>query len=239
MGQGRILFIEDDADIREIMTIYMTGGGLQVDAAESAEAGWELFRCGTYDLVLSDIVLPDRTGTELAGEIRKQSNVPIIFISCKKESSDIVDGLELGADDYITKPFEPSVVVARVKAQLRRYQDSGRQELEADSPPAGPIWHDGRLRIDPARYEVSIDDKPVTLFAKERQLLLFMAGHPNRVFSVEQLYGQVWGWDRASDQRTVMVHIRTLRTKIEKNPAEPAYLVTVRGFGYKFCWGGN
>ncbi|MFD0695134.1 response regulator transcription factor [Paenibacillus sp. GCM10027628] len=229
----QILFIEDDADIQEIVALYLRKSGMFVDVASDASSALRLFQSKSYDLLLTDILLPDLHGTELAQRIRKQSSIPIIFISCKKESQDIVDGLELGADDYITKPFDPNVVVARVRAQLRRFQ-SGKQEA---GNRAKLVWQDQRMRIDPDNYEICVDGQPVTLFAKERQLLLFLANRPNQVFSVEHLYGQIWGWDKVSDVRTVMVHIRTLRKKIEQNPADPRYILTVRGFGYKFVWG--
>jgi DNA-binding response OmpR family regulator len=238
--EGSVLFVEDDTDICEIIELYLQGNGMDVDVAHDAETAWQLFgsKEGGYDLLLSDIVLPDMTGKQLAMRVREQSNIPIIFISCQKEARDIIDGLELGADDYITKPFEPDIVVARVKAQLRRYRADAA--LPGEPAPsertAALVWRDRRLRIDPSSCEVSVDGHYVTLFAKERQLLLFMAAYPNQVFSVEQLYGQIWGWDKISDQRTVMVHISTLRKKIESDPADPRYIVTVRGFGYKFCW---
>ncbi|MBN2981893.1 MULTISPECIES: response regulator transcription factor [Cohnella] len=220
---GHILVVEDDEDIREIVSLYLSKQGFEVTAAASIAEAMIICRNATPDLLLADILLPDSTGTELTRWVRKRSDMPIILMSCKKEADDIVEGLELGADDYITKPFEPSVVVARVKALLRRTRTKD-------------TWEDGRLRIDPVGCVVTIDNQPVSLFAKELQLLLFMASHHNQVYSVEQLYEHIWGWDKEGDLRTVMVHISNLRKKIEADPANPSYIVTVRGFGYKFCW---
>ncbi|MCD9025175.1 response regulator transcription factor [Cohnella silvisoli] len=222
--QGRILLVEDDEDIRELLTLYLSKQGFAVEAASSFRRASEALAERMPDLLLTDILLPDGFGTELARRIREQSNIPIVFISCKREAQDIIDGLELGADDYITKPFEPGVVVARVKAQLRRATTT-------------PVWRDSWLNIDPVGCTVTAGGLPATLFAKEMQLLLWLASRENQVFGVEQLYEQVWGWEKDSNIRTVMVHISNLRKKIEPNPAFPRYIVTIRGFGYKFCWG--
>ncbi|PYI51054.1 response regulator transcription factor [Paenibacillus flagellatus] len=228
---GTVLVVEDDADIGEIVALYLRKEGFSVELAPDAGTALASFARSAPDLVLTDILLPDTEGTELVRRIRERSDVPVIFMSCKREAQDVIDGLELGGDDYITKPFEPSVVVARVKAHIRRAR--GRT---ADVKPPEPVWKDRRLKIDPVSCDVRVRGEPVTLFAKERQLLLFLAERPNQVFSVEQLYEQVWGWDKQSDMRTVFVHIRTLRKKIEPDPASPRYIQTVRGFGYKFCW---
>lgn len=228
---ARVLLVEDDEDIADILGIYLRMEGLDVRVAADTEAAFMQFEQHSPDLLLTDIILPDGTGLELAKHIRGLTDIPIIFISCKKEPQEVIEGLKLGGDDYITKPFEPSVVVARVCAQLRRFQ------MGAQVPkPAERIWADTRLDINPHSLEVKVAGSLLALYAKERQLLLFMAEHPNQVFSVEQLYEQVWGWEKDSDLRTVMVHIRNLRKKIEEEPDAPRYIVTVRGFGYKFCW---
>lgn len=226
--EDKILVVEDDSDILEIMTLYLRKNGFSVLSASDGSSAIRLFEDASPDLVLTDIVLPDMEGTEVAKRIRGRSQVPIILMSCKKEAQDIVHGLELGADDYITKPFEPSVVVARVKSQLRRYRSGAKTG-------SGPqVWKDERLEIDPAACQVRVNGEPIHLFAKELQLLLLLAAHPDQVFHVDQLFEKIWGWDKDSDSRTVMVHIRNLRKKIEKDPANPKYIVTVRGFGYKF-----
>lgn len=230
MGE-RVLLVEDDEDIADILGIYLRMDGLDVEVASDTAAAFSMFKKNVPDLLLTDILLPDGTGLELAGRIRGMSTIPIIFISCKKEPQEVIEGLKLGGDDYITKPFEPSVVVARVRAQLRRFQMGAETQK-----PSNRIWRDNRMEIHPDSLEVRIAGSPLALYAKERQLLLFMTERPNQVFSVEQLYEQVWGWEKDSDLRTVMVHIRNLRKKIEEEPDSPRYIVTVRGFGYKFCW---
>ncbi|THF77519.1 response regulator transcription factor [Cohnella fermenti] len=226
-----VLLIEDDPDIRELVLIYLRREGYRVDAAADAKQGLRLFDRRAYDLVLSDIMLPGMDGLELARSIRERSDVPIIFLTSKKEPQDIVAGLRIGGDDYVTKPFEPEVLVARVQAGLRRYRSAGR------AGDALGVWTDGRLAVDAKRLEVRRDGELVALPAKELQLLLLLLKHPNQVFGVTQLYERIWGIDGTSDERTVMVHIHHLRKKIERDPANPKYVETVRGFGYKFGGG--
>ncbi|WP_206098970.1 response regulator transcription factor [Paenibacillus nanensis] len=224
-----VMVVEDDEDIMEILTAYLRKHGYSVITAVNGLDALRLCEQGGMDLLLTDIVLPDMEGTKLTARIREQSDLPIIMMSCKKEAADIVGGLELGADDYITKPFEPSVVIARIKSVLRR-----RKRYEAPAASETLLWKDDRLEIDHAACQVRVNGQAIHLFAKELQLLLLFASHPEQVFHVDQLYEQVWGWDKHSDIRTVMVHIRNLRKKIEENPAAPRYIETVRGFGYKF-----
>ncbi|MCR2805718.1 response regulator transcription factor [Paenibacillus soyae] len=223
-----VLVVEDDEDIMDILSAYLRKHGFSVLSAVNGKEAMRLYGQGGIDLMLTDIVLPDTEGTELAERIRKQSDMPIIMMSCKREAEDIVNGLELGADDYITKPFEPSVVVARIKSVLRRRNRTGPPQ------PGALLWKDERLEIDQAACEARVNGQVVHLYAKEMQLLLLLASHPDQVFHVDQLYEQVWGWDKQSDTGTVMVHIRNLRKKIEEDPAAPTYIATVRGFGYKF-----
>ncbi len=226
----KILLIEDDVDICDLVAIYLRKEGLLVDIASDAEQGLDLFRRFDYDLLITDILLPRMDGLQLVERIRRDSDLPIIFMTNKKTSQDIVNGLQLGGDDYVTKPFEPEVLVARVLAGLRRYH-AGRGK---DKKEAGKLWEDGWLKVHTGRLEVFVDNKPITLPAKELQLLLLLLEHPNQVFSVRQLYEKIWSLDGVSDERTVMVHIHHLRKKIERDSAKPAYIVTIRGFGYKF-----
>lgn len=221
--EERILFVEDDDDIRELLELYLRKSGFCVDAVSGVEPAMRSFRAQPPELLLTDILLPDGDGAELASRIRAMSDIPIIFISCKNDTQDVLDGFELGGDDYITKPFEPSLVVARVKAQLRRKRPR-------------PLWSDRWLTIDPVACQVTVQGRPISLFAKELLLLIYLAERDNRVISVERLYDEIWGWEKESDYRTVMVHIRNLRKKIEPDPGQPRYIQTVRGFGYKFCW---
>lgn len=225
----KILLVEDDSDIRDILSIYLRKEGFQVLEASDGEEGLRMFRTGSPDLLLTDILLPDLEGTELTRRIRQESDIPVIMISCRKESESIVDGLALGADDYITKPFVPAVVVARIRSRLRRYR-------HPETARSSSRLTDGYLTLDLKNREIWRDGQAIQLYAKEKQMFVFLAQHPNQVFSIEQLYEQVWGWDKNGDSRTVMVHIRNLRKKIERDPAQPAYIVTVRGFGYKFNW---
>jgi DNA-binding response OmpR family regulator len=226
--EGKILLVEDDADIMEIMTLYLRKHGFTVITAYDGASAIKLFEQESPDLVLADIVLPDLEGTEITRQIRLHSQIPILLMSCKKEANDIIDGLEMGANDYITKPFEPNVVIARVKSQLRQYRRSS-------APGQGSlIWKDDYLEIDGGSYQVCVNGELVHLYPKELQLVLLLAAHPEQVFHVDQLFERIWGLDSSSDSRTVMVFIRNLRKKIEKDPAAPRYIITVRGFGYKF-----
>ncbi|CAM3549283.1 response regulator [Marinicrinis lubricantis] len=225
---GTVLVIEDDEDIMEMICLYLQSSGYTAIPAINGEEAAKLFATKKPDLVLTDIMLPDASGMEVTRSIRELSDVPIIMMSCKKESHDIVNGLDAGADDYITKPFDPNVVIARIRSQLRRYRHA------AQSVQSSLVWEDDYLKIDPVAFKVYVEGRRIHLFAKEMKLLLLLLAHQGQVFHVEQLYEQVWGWDKSSDVRTVMVHIRNLRKKIERDPANPQYIVTVRGFGYKF-----
>jgi DNA-binding response OmpR family regulator len=226
-----ILLIEDDPDICELVAIYMRKEGYHVDIALSGEQGLELFQRSAYDLMISDIMLPGMDGMKLVELVRSRSDLPIIFITSKKGPQDIIAGLHVGGDDYVTKPFEPEVLVARVHAALRRYRSADQK------PPVGnssDVWTDGWLTVHKQQLKVLVNGKPITLPAKELQLLLLLLEHPKQVFSVSRLYERIWSLNGMSDERTVMVHIHHLRRKIEKDPASPQYILTIRGFGYKF-----
>jgi len=229
MSDGHILIVEDERDIRELLRLCVESCGYRVTTAGSVEEARALLAGGMPNLALLDINLPDGDGMSLCEEIRSRSDIPVILVTCRKEGSDIVAGLEGGANDYIVKPFDVDVVVARIRTQLRSYaywkQSSPRNRLL-----------NRYLDIDLDSCEVIAGGKPITLSAKERQLLLFMAAHPNQVFSAGQLYDRIWGLEGTSEENTVSVHIRYLRKKIEAHPSEPKYIQTVRGFGYKFCW---
>ncbi|WP_409342614.1 response regulator transcription factor [Paenibacillus sp. MBLB4367] len=224
---AKILVVEDEEEIRELIRLYLQNEGYVAVLAEDGEQALQLFEQEKPDLVVLDIVLPDTDGIELCGIIRKRSDVPIIFVTCKRESEDMISGFEAEADDYVTKPFDPAVLVARVKANLRRV-------LHQRKKASDEAWRDDRLYVNLQNYEVLVHGQPVPLLPKERQLLILLLKHRNQVFSVEQLYDRIWGWESDSDDRTVMVHISNLRKKIEQDPATPKYIHTVRGFGYKF-----
>ncbi|TBL81553.1 response regulator transcription factor [Paenibacillus thalictri] len=235
MADERILLVEDDQEIRELIRLYLRSGGFQVISAVSGEEGLRLLEEEKPELVLLDIYLPGIDGFEVCKAIRKMSNVPIIFISCRKDSDDIVQGLELGGDDYIVKPFDPVVVVARVQANLRRapiFHRAWQAEKKAEHK-RKLISFEG-LEIDLTQFCVFVNKDQVTLSAKEMQLLVFLAQNPNQVFTAEELYRAIWGVESNSDTRTVLVHISSIRRKIEANPQFPRYIQNIRGIGYKF-----
>jgi DNA-binding response OmpR family regulator len=220
----KLLIVDDEATIRETVEMKFRREGFTTFAAETAEEGIQIFRKVKPDLIILDIMLPRRSGHELCKAIRKDSDTPIIFVSAKGSESDRIAGLEMGADDYVVKPFNLSELVARVRAILRR----STQETSND------LVERGNLRIDPRSHEAFLDDQHMTLSPKEFALLYFLAKNAGQVFTREALLDRVWGKDAYVYPRTVDVHIRWLRTRIEKDPNQPIRLVTVRGVGYKF-----
>lgn len=232
----KILIVEDTEDIRELLKLYLEPQGFQVIEAGSGSEGLERFEQDPPDLALLDIVLPDMDGYELCRRIRSVSKVPIVFISCNTSSGDIVRGLELGGDDYIEKPFDPSVVVARIHANLRRAPIARNRPdfAPASSALAPELLTVGGLELDPAHLRIKSAGGESVLTVKEMQLLVHLAAHPNRVFPPDQLYKEVWGSDSMGDTRTIFVHIRSIRKKIEPDPANPVYLLNIRGAGYLF-----
>ncbi|GAE28748.1 response regulator transcription factor [Halalkalibacter hemicellulosilyticus] len=222
MGAINILLIEDDTDIAELVTIYLKHAGFQPSVASNGEIALQMLAQYDYQLIICDIILPDREGTEIIRSFREYSTTPVIFLSSKKESEDILNGFQLGGDDYITKPFDPDILVARVNAQLRR----------STPTPHSNMWTDGQLELHFRSLEVKLNGHEVPLSTKERQLLFHLAQYPNQVFTTDQLYDRIWGLEGMSDTRTVMVHIHHLRKKLERGQSR--YIVTVRGIGYKF-----
>ncbi|MFB9279072.1 response regulator transcription factor [Cohnella cellulosilytica] len=228
----RVLVVEDAPEVRRLLRLYLENDGFEVAEAEDGEQAIRQMREQGADLILLDILLPGTSGIDVCRSIRRLSAVPIIFVSSMNESRHVIEGLESGADDYITKPFDPPVVIARVKAGLRRAGPSAG--ADGGRTPGG-LWEHGRIRLDLDSYELRVDGRVVELYTKELQLLLFFIHNPNRVFHVEELYNKIWGWDSTGELTTVMVYISNLRKKIEENPAKPQYIRTLRGFGYKFC----
>lgn len=206
------------------MTVYLTNHDFTVLQAKNGRQALLHFEHEQPDLMLPDVILPDMNGFEVCRTIRRQSMVPIVFVNCKWETEDIVQGLEPGGDDYITKPFVPQELLARIKANLRNSNSGDHREA----------LNYGPLHIDLRTYQVTVNDKPVSPSAKELQLLLFLARNPNQVFDVDTLLTKVWGAATDSDTSTVMVHISNLRRKIEPDHAKPRRIQTVRGFGYLF-----
>ncbi|RSL33357.1 DNA-binding response regulator [Salibacterium salarium] len=225
----KVLIVEDDEDIRNLIELYLQNKYEVLSTNDGVEA-LSVIKEHQPHLILLDVLLPGMNGMDLCEKLRETDmETPVLFLSAKRDFDDKIQGLELGADDYITKPFDPGELMARVHAHLRRNDIFTTQQW-----PKGNILIAGDLEIDMNSYSVTQNGKPLHLFAKEMQLLLMLAQSPNQVFSTEQLYDSVWGADRFGDLKTVSVHISNLRKKIEKKPAKPQYIITVRGFGYKF-----
>ncbi len=225
----KILIVEDDVSIAEIERDFLEINGFATHIAESGPEGLKQAVSGEYDLILLDLMLPGIDGYEICKRIRGAVDVPILMVTAKTQESDKIRGLGLGADDYIAKPFSPSELVARVKANLAQYErlTSGRGER------AGDI-HAGNVRINPETRRVYVDDGEVELKNKEYELLLFLVRNEDILFSRETLYERIWGMDALGDAATVSVHINRLREKIEKDPATPVHIQTVWGAGYRF-----
>ncbi|SFL73175.1 response regulator transcription factor [Salibacterium qingdaonense] len=229
MERKKILIVEDEEDIRNLITLYLESR-YQIISTSNGSDVLLLQKDHRPDLILLDVMLPGKSGMEICEEIREQDKeTPILFLSAKREFEDKIQGLETGADDYITKPFDPGELMARVQAHLRRNDINNQQGSQPDN-----ILSAGNLEIDLDSFTLKRKGEVLHLFAKEMQLLLVLARHPNQVFSIEQLYDNVWGADRFGDLKTVSVHISRLRKKIEEDPSRPLYIKTVRGFGYKF-----
>lgn len=239
MDGVRILIVDDDDAIAEIIGTYLKREGYQTARAADGQTALDLGRSGGWDLILLDLMLPRLDGFEVCRQLRAEgAALPILFLTARGEEIDQVLGLGLGGDDYIVKPFSGAALVARVKAHLRRYREL--RGLAANAVPAAEtewIRFPG-LEVDLAGCRVLRDGHPVNLTAKEFELLKFLSGHKGRVFTREQIFRQVWGEDYLADDNTVMVHMRRLREKIEPDPADPTYVVTVRGLGYRFTGGG-
>jgi DNA-binding response OmpR family regulator len=227
-----ILIVDDERTIREVVRRYLERDGYTVTEAETGGEALAQLRDGHADLILLDIMLPGADGFSIARSLRNapeyaaQGDVPIIMLTSRGEEADRIAGFDLGIDDYVVKPFSPRELVARVKAVLRRSAPNGEKEEK-------PIQFD-KLQIDPIKRTVTVNGAGVMLTVKEFDLLWLFARHPEQVFTREQLLNQVWGYEFYGDESTVTVHIRRLREKIETDPANPVYIKTVWGLGYKF-----
>lgn len=224
----KILLIEDEVSIAELQRDYLEINGFTVDIQHHGEDGLQQALKGNYDLIILDIMLPGISGFDICKQIRAVHNIPILFVSAKKEDIDKIRGLGLGADDYITKPFSPSELVARVKAHLSRY------ERLATHQQTNHMMSIHGITIDTSARKVFVNGEEIAFTTKEFDLLVFFVRHPNQVLSKEQLYERNWGYESAADVSTVTVHIRKLREKIEREPAHPKFLETVWGAGYRF-----
>ncbi|WP_202079824.1 response regulator transcription factor [Caldalkalibacillus salinus] len=224
----RVLIIEDEWDIAELERDYLDLHGFSVDIETSGDRGLTKALTQEYDLILLDLMLPEKDGFQICKEIRETRDIPILMVTAKKEDIDKIRGLGLGADDYIVKPFSPSELVARVKAHLSRYE-----RLVGPKDTQGHNIRIRGLHIDQASRQVFLNSREITFTTKEFDLLLFLALHPNYVFSKAHLFERLWGLDSMGDISTVTVHIRKIRKKIEIDPSNPQYIETVWGAGYR------
>jgi DNA-binding response OmpR family regulator len=225
----QILIIDDEPMIVESVSYNLKQEGYEVLTALDGESGLQLALTKEVDLILLDLMLPGMNGMEICRQIRQQSSVPIIMLTAKEGEIDRVLGLELGADDYVTKPFSMRELLARIKTVLKRTIPTG-----PGMPETAKTIKIGELQIDLLGHEVTVKNQVINLSSKEFEMLRIMASHPGQVLSREQLLNLVWGNDFYGDSRTVDVHIRWLREKIENDPGDPEYILTVRGVGYKF-----
>lgn len=225
----RILIVEDDRAISELERDYLEADGYEVTCVADGHKGRELALSEDFDLLVLDLMLPFVDGYAICKAVREKKEIPILMVTAKREDTDKIQGLSLGADDYIVKPFSPMEFVARVKAHLARYERlTGKREV------IGRSLNFGLLEILPAEHRVFQSGEEISLTNKEFELLCFLAEHPGIVFSMEQIFEHVWGMDAMGDVATVRVHVNRLREKIEPQPAKPIYIETVWGAGYRF-----
>ncbi|HHV63768.1 MAG TPA: response regulator transcription factor [Peptococcaceae bacterium] len=228
----KILIIEDDLSIAELQKDYLEVAGFTVKISPDGRKGLRDLQQDDYDLVILDIMLPGMDGLEILRQIRAEKDIPVLLVSAKKEEIDKIKGLSLGADDYITKPFSPGELVARVKAHLAKYERLTQRF--SNIPDSRQVLTIRGLKIDKASRRVFVNEAEVNLAQKEFELLHFLAQHPNRVFGREELFERIWGLDSLGDSATVTVHIARIREKIESDPSNPQYIETVWGAGYRF-----
>ena len=221
-NRGRILVVDDDAALSEMLTIVLRNEGFEPRICATGDRALADFREFRPDLVLLDLMLPGKDGIDVCREIRAESGLPIVMLTAKSDTIDVVVGLESGADDYVVKPFKPKELIARIRARVRRHEDSAPETLTV-----------GDLTIDVAGHQVSRDGKPIQLTPLEFDLLVCLARKPWQVFTREVLLEQVWGYRHAADTRLVNVHVQRLRSKVEHDPENPEIVLTVRGVGYK------
>lgn len=231
MEANRILIVEDDKEIREGIEIYLKSQGYQVFQAADGVEGLEIIEREEIHLAIVDIMMPRMDGITMTVRLREKHDFPVIMLSAKSEEVDKIMGLNIGADDYVTKPFTPMELLARVNSQLRRYRKF-MEALAQKEQKSEKVYSIGGLEINEETVEVFVDEKPVKLTPIEFKILLLLIKNPGRVFSAEEIYERVWN-ERAVNTDTIMVHIRKIREKIEINPKEPKYLKVVWGVGYK------
>jgi len=218
------LLVEDDPGVREIARLTLERAGMEVTEAPDGESALAQFRRRPFDVLVLDIMLPGLDGLELCARVRRSSQLPIVIVSARDDTSEVVAGLELGADDYVTKPFQPAELLARIRAVLRR----------ARPAPGEATRRVGDLEIDPAAFSVTKRGQPVDLSATEFRLLLELASHPHVALSRHELLRRVWDYDYMGDSRMVDMAVKRLRDRIEDDPKQPRWIATVRGIGYRF-----
>jgi DNA-binding response OmpR family regulator len=233
-AMSTILVIEDDTALRETLAYNLSREEYTVQAVGDGLAGLKMAREIRPDLILLDVMLPGMDGFEVCRVLRQEMNIPILILTAREDEIDRVIGLEIGADDYITKPFSMRELMARVKAHLRRDRLIRQEASAVQDEVSKDSLSFGNLTVDPSRREVLLENTPILLKPKEFELLLFMAQHRRQALSRQFLLERVWGWDYGGGTRTVDVHVHWLREKIEADPANPTRLVTVRGSGYRF-----
>ena len=232
MEMNHILIVEDDKDIREGVGIYLKSQGYQVFMASDGIEGLETLEKEEIHLAIVDIMMPRMDGITMTMKLREKYDFPVIMLSAKSEEVDKVMGLNIGADDYVTKPFTPMELMARVNSQMRRYKRFMEKLQAQEQAQTDTIYTMGGLEVNENTFEVRVDDVPVKMTPMEFKILLLLIKNPGRVFSADEIYERVWN-ERAVNTETVMVHVRNIREKIEINPKEPKYLKVVWGIGYK------
>jgi len=228
----KILIVEDDIAIAEIERDFLQIEGFEVTIATDGKEGYKKALSEPFDLILLDLMLPGMSGYDICKGIRSEVDVPILMVTAKGEDTDKIRGLGLGADDYIPKPFSPTELVARVKANLAQYERL--KQKSKDTPSKSDHIQIGTISLNRATHRVYVQDKEIDLKNKEYELLLFLMTNPDIVFSKEHLYERIWGMDAFGDLKTVTVHIGRLRDKLEADPQDPTYIQTVWGAGYRF-----
>ena len=226
---SRVLIVEDELAIAELEKDYLELSSFEVEIETDGEKGLKLGLTEDFDMIILDIMLPGVDGFEICKQIREKKDIPILMVSAKKEDIDKIRGLGLGADDYITKPFSPSELVARVKAHLERYR-----RLVSSNTQENDVVEIRGLKIDKTARRVYLNGEEKAFTTKEFDLLTFLACHPNRVFTKEELFNKIWDMESLGDIATVTVHIKKIREKIELNTAKPQYIETIWGVGYRF-----
>lgn len=226
---SRILIVEDEETIADLERDYLELSGFEVEVANDGETGLEKALTDQFDLVILDLMLPGVDGFEICREVRQKKNTPIIMVSAKKDDIDKIRGLGLGADDYMTKPFSPSELVARVKAHLARYE-----RLIGSYVQTNDIIEIRGLKIDTTARRVWVNGEEKAFTTKEFDLLTFLAGHPNHVYTKDELFSEIWDMESIGDIATVTVHIKKIREKIEYDTSKPQYIETIWGVGYRF-----